>query len=44
MYQASAGQMLSPLLTNRATSDDTDVQSPSPQAMSRSLGVMRRSV
>ncbi len=44
MHQSGARQMLSPLSADYTAADDTDVQSPSPQAMPRSLGTMRRNV
>lgn len=42
--QPSTRQMLSPPSADRATSNNTDVQSPSPQSMPRSPGTMRRKV
>ena len=42
--ESRARQMPSPSLADHAASDDTDVQSPFPQAMPRSPGTMRRKV
>jgi len=44
MGQPGTRQMLSPLSANCATSDNTNVQSQSPQVMPRSVGTMRRRV